>query len=421
MIMSFVKKQLLLMVRNRQHFTLLLAMPLILVWIINFAVGDLWSQETPALEGKIAIAEHGDEQKDLEQIKQDLNQIPVPEEQKKRILADIEQFQPVHLLKKQVLGNEAFQQSLKLEEITPNQIHELKDNDDYAVIIEVPEHFTYQLFMNIAADHQDTVPELTYYFNESSEFTAGVIMDLLLAFEEEMKTMMIFERYNLADLRVPTEEIKGSVQTLSRANPLTSTMYYAVGMSVMFVLYIASTLGTYAYDEKRLHLFDRLILARSSRWTYLAAIFLTGTLLAFIQLLILYGMSSIFFRMKWPDLNQFLLITFILSMSIGALSTLLTSFNYRMDSNQASSVFSNLIVTVVAFLGGSFFPVQFISEFIKTIGNLTPNGAALSAYLTSLQGYGFSDIQPYLTNLLIFAVTVTIIAAFMFPKRGGAS
>ncbi|MBO8157126.1 MAG: ABC transporter permease [Bacillaceae bacterium] len=417
MIYPLIKKQFLLVIRNRRNFTLLLVMPLVLVFIINFAVGDLWQGEAPVLEGKLAIAEHGDEEEDLERIKREIADIPITDDQRNLVLQRIEQFKPIHILKTQVFGSDDLKQFIQLEEVSPEQIDILKKSGEYAAILEVPEGFTYHIIMNMFGV-QTEKPAFHYYINEDKDFTAGIVMDILAAFEEEMKVNMLFERYDLQEFRVSSQDIQGSVVTVSKTNPLTSTMYYAVGMSVMFVLYIASTIGTYAYEEKRIHVFERIILASSSRWAYVASIFLTGTLLSIIQLFILYGVGSVIFKVNWPNINQFLLITLFLSMSVGALSTLLTAINYRTHSEQASSVFSNMIVSIIAFLGGSFFPVHLISSFIEKLGNLTPNGAAMSAYLTSLQGYGYGEIGNNLLYLIIFSFVITLIAAFIFPKRG---
>src|SRR5690625_6218935 len=43
--------------------------------------------------------------------------------------------------------------------------------------------------------------------------------------------------------------------------PVDAKEYYTIGMAVMNVLFIASTIGSYAYREKRTHVFNRIIVA----------------------------------------------------------------------------------------------------------------------------------------------------------------
>src|SRR5690625_6912958 len=51
--------------------------------------------------------------------------------------------------------------------------------------------------------------------------------------------------------------------------PVDAKEYYTIGMAVMNVLFIASTIGSYAYREKRTHVFNRIIVADIPRWKYL--------------------------------------------------------------------------------------------------------------------------------------------------------
>src|SRR5699024_12330162 len=51
-----------------------------------------------------------------------------------------------------------------------------------------------------------------------------------------------------------------------------------------------------------------------------------------------------------------------------------------------------LIVSVLAFIGGSFFPIGNLSNFFRILGNYTPNGAAKTAFLELLKGNEGLDI-----------------------------
>ena len=72
----------------------------------------------------------------------------------------------------------------------------------------------------------------------------------------------------------------------------------------------------------------------------------------------------------------------------------------------------------MSFLGGSFFPVGDSSKLIQLLGNITPNGAGMSAYMSILRGDGFSEISQYILFLILFAALSILIAALSF-QRGG--
>jgi ABC-2 type transport system permease protein len=417
MLFSLIKKQLLVLSRNKQNFTLLLLMPIVLITIIKFAIGDMLTQGVPEIEGKVAIAEHSNEEEDVARFIEEIERLPISEEEKKEISDSLAEFRPIHILKEYVFGNEEIQKMITLDEIAPEEIEDAMDEEKYAVVIEVPANFSYEVIKS-SINKNGELPSLTLYTNRSEELISQAINDILLLYENELKTNMVLGKYGASDLYVSEEDMKVAINTVSEMEVVTGTLYYAIGMSVMFVLYIASTMSTYAYEEKRLFVFDRIVLANVSKWTYFGATIITSTILAFTQLMILYGFAFLVFKVTWPSILQFLLVSITLSLAIGCLSALLVALNFRNNTLTASNVFENAIVSIMAFVGGSFFPVGNFSSFFKFLGNITPNGAGMTAYLTTAQGYGLSEISSYLFYLVTFSLLILLVALVLFPKRG---
>ncbi|MRG87504.1 ABC transporter permease [Salinibacillus xinjiangensis] len=418
MIWPIIKKQFRLMVRDRTNFTLLLVMPLVLVFIIKFSIGDLMTQGIPEIDATIAIAEHTEEEADLTQLANEWEEQPLPEEAKTQLVQGLNQFQPIRILKEEILGSEELQDVFAVVDIAPEEVEAAKKEEKYTAIIEVPEQFSYQLAKSSFLNEGDT-PQLTLFVNKSEDLVTEMLQDILLVYEEEMRTTTVLERNGVGDLKPSLEEIRGDIVSVSMVEPITSTSYYVVGMSVMFVLYIASTMGSYAYLEKRDHVFERILLANVSKWRYFVGMVLASSLLAFTQLMILFGFSVVVFGVTWPNIWQFLLIAALLSITVGAIASLVVSLNYRFQSEKSSTVFGNAIVTVFAFLGGSFYPIK--SDIINLIGNFTPNGAGMTAFFATLQGYGMNEIVDELMVLGALTFVVIIAAVLVFPKRGEQS
>lgn len=202
------------------------------------------------------------------------------------------------------------------------------------------------------------------------------------------------------------------------SEPVTSKGYYTVAMAVMNVLFIASTIGSYAFREKQSNVFNRIIVSDVSQWIYFIGIFISTAIFAFIQLLIIFGASWIIFGIVWENLTAFIMITIGLSCAVGGVGVLLTAISYRLNTEVLINYFQSLIISVLAFLGGSFFPVGDFSKLVRVIGDLTPNGAGMSAYLMILRGSEISNITDYLLYLGLFSVILIIIAIISFPKRG---
>lgn len=159
-------------------------------------------------------------------------------------------------------------------------------------------------------------------------------------------------------------------------------------------------------------------MANISRWVYFSGVLASGTIFAFIQSLIIFGFSWLVYGIRFPDILDFLVVTVAYSFAIGGLAVLLSALNYRLNSETITNFFMNIIATLLAVLGGSFYPIGDFSSLFQTLGNMTPNGAGLTAYLTLLRGEGIAGISDNLMYLVIFALMTVVVAALCFPKRG---
>ncbi|TVP90555.1 hypothetical protein, partial [Alkalibacterium sp.] len=69
------------------------------------------------------------------------------------------------------------------------------------------------------------------------------------------------------------------------------------------------------------------------------------------------------------------------------------------------------------FVGGSFTPVENFSQLLRSIGNWTPNGAMMTAYLQLLQGFALTEVMGMLIRVLGMTVIILAISIMLFPKR----
>ena len=209
--------------------------------------------------------------------------------------------------------------------------------------------------------------------------------------------------------------------TINKKEPVSTKSYYAIGMAVMNVLFIASAISGITFLEKKSHVFDRVILANVSRWVYFIAVFISGSIFALLQLLIIFGFSWALFGINWSNLTFFLIVTIALALSVGGISVLLTAISYRLNSEIISNFFSSILVTLLSFLGGSFYPIGDSSKTIQRLGGFTPNGAGMSAYMAILRGDGFSDFSQHVLFLILFAAACYRDCGISFPKRGASA
>jgi ABC-2 type transport system permease protein len=422
MIGQFIKKQFLLFIRNRHELLVLLGMPLILITILGLALGNIMKGEAPKIHAKIALIERGNEQADLQKFARDLESMGIPPEQKQIMMNAAKQMLPITSLKNDVLGSKELKPYIELVTAKPSELEKIRKDKSYTAIIEIPRHFTYSVLQNVFLGKKQQ-PTFSFYTNEKKESASKVVEEIIATFQERYSTFSALGKSGLLNgsFSMPAVHVQSKIETVTKREPINAITYYMVGMSVMFVLYIASNIGSYAFQEKQLHVFNRILLANVSKWSYMIGIFISSVLLAFLQLSFLYGVTSIVYHIKWPHVTAFFAVTLSLCFAVGGLSVLLTSFNYRLNSEYISSFFSSTVVTIFSLLGGSFFPSNQLSGWIHTLGNLTPNGSGMTAYLKILQGYDLADVTNSILYLCLFSVAMVIAAVFAFPKKGGLS
>lgn len=419
MIWQIVKKQGLVLLRNPQQLLLLIGLPIILISILGAALGNLMEGTTPDIQIKVGMIENGDEEAQIERFIQDLENKSLPKEAVEQIESYKQQMAPIRMLKETIFGSNELVEIVELHQVEISRKDVIIGDDSYDALIEVPENFTYDalefMFLN-----EQSQPTLEVFQNEGSAIGFSVVNDILEKFQEQLTLGTFIKKKGMDQrvLQVAEGEVTSETVSLNQRKPVIAKDYYAVGMAVMNVLFIASTIGAMAFLEKKMHVFDRMILAKMSRWTYFIGIFLSTSIFAFLQLLIIYGFSWVVYGVQWPDLLSFFTVTFAYAMAVGGIGVLLTALSYRINSEIITNFFSSIIVTIFAFLGGSFFPIGDSSNLIQKLGDLTPNGAGMSAYLAILRGDGISTISNHLVFLVIFALVAIIIAAMSFPKRG---
>ena len=329
---------------------------------------------------------------------------------------------PITILRDSVLGNEELKDMIEIIDVHESEKERILKDDSYTAVIEVPENFTYEMLEAMVLN-KGTQPQLLVYQNEGTQIGSSVVDSILTQYQEQFTLQTYLGQKGIDSNLISMDEamVPGEMTTINQKKPISTKSYYGVGMAVMNVLFVASAISGVAFLEKKSHVFDRVILANVSRWVYLLGVFISGAILALLQLLIIFGFSWLVFGVSWPKVTSFMVVTVAMAISVGGISVLLTAISYRLNSETISNFFSSVLVTLMAFLGGSFFPLGDISKLIQMLGNLTPNGAGMTAYLSLLRGDGLAEISGHVLFLILFAVVSIVIAALSFPKRGATA
>jgi ABC-2 type transport system permease protein len=200
-----------------------------------------------------------------------------------------------------------------------------------------------------------------------------------------------------------------------------SAEYYTVAMMSMFILFAAGQGGRMLLEEKDNQTYQRMIIADITKTHILAGKFFTVFLIASIQIIIMILFSYFALKVKWTDFSMVFLLSITSAFAVAGLGISIGSLTYKMGNYKLANTFENVIIQIMALLGGSFFPVDLLPGIVQKFSFLSLNGVALKGFLKIILGYSLADISE---NILILAVTgalLTTLGIIIFSKEESAN
>ena len=162
----------------------------------------------------------------------------------------------------------------------------------------------------------------------------------------------------------------------NKRSPMIS--FYAAGVGVMFLLFTASGAGGSLLDEAENGALDRILSARVSMTTLLAGKMTYCTLLACLQLTLMFLWGAAVFHLDlFTHLPGFFVMTIATSFAIASFGMLLASVAHTRA--QLGAV-STLIILTMSAVGGSMFPRFLMPEMMQKAGLFTFNAWAIDGY-----------------------------------------
>lgn len=417
---DLIKKDFLSFSKSKTEWIELLLTPFLLILILGFALGNLITNTSEALEPvAVALVNEQNTEADLSQLQTDLLEKNYPEEQIQSILSAAETLDPEkHLIG--LLEDEEIKELIEIIQLDDLSAAETAlSEDEIGGIIRIPEHFSLNTWRTTLLD-TNSPSTLDITVQDLSQMQAIILENVVEGFSNEFNLQASIGMGTGEEVAILEERQYGDRIQLSTEEPVNSFQYYTIGMGVFYALAVGTILASKSFREKEQHVFARIMLAGKSPMTYLLSKLATGTILTFLQLVILFVLSTLIFQtfsgkdsLFWRDT---LIVTFIYSLLCGGIASLLSSISLRVQNSTTIGFFSSF-AAVFAFLGGSFTPIDTFSETLKVIGNWTPNGAALTSYIQLMMGFSLEEVIPLLVRILGMAVILILIAAVVFPKR----
>ena len=193
---------------------------------------------------------------------------------------------------------------------------------------------------------------------------------------------------------------------------------FVPGFVVMFAFFIVGAMGAELLQERQQGSLRRLMAAPIPRWTVIIAKMMGYIGLVLVQVLIIFGVASLFFEMPLGDsIGGLLLVSVALGLTSTSMGVMIAALS-RTDK-QADSL-GMMLGFVLAALGGCMVigsPVPLYNQggMVQIVSRLTPHAHALLAYGTLLnEGGGIIDVLPQVGILLAFSAAFFGIAVWRF-------
>jgi ABC-2 type transport system permease protein len=198
-----------------------------------------------------------------------------------------------------------------------------------------------------------------------------------------------------------------AVTGANKVNP--NVTYYAAAISVMFLMFTASGAAGALLDEEESGALERVLASKVTMTSLLAGKLLYNTLLAFLQLTVMFIWAQAVFKVDLVGhLGGFVIMGLSTAVAVAAFGILLASL--CKTRGQLGSV-STLLILMMSAIGGSMFPRYIMSESMQKAGLFTINAWAIDGFNNVFQyEKPIIELRSQVGVLLAVAVVLFLIS-----------
>lgn len=260
---------------------------------------------------------------------------------------------------------------------------------------------------------------ITIYKNDRNGIDSNIVESMLSTFVDRDKAISAIAKANPFALKNITADSNYNfvdVVSLDRNRQPTSKDYYSVTMLTLIILY-GSISGVYAIDSERTKKTgNRILTSPTKKYEILTGKLLGTAFSLLIQSAIVFVFSKYVLGAYWGS-NIGIIFLLILSEILFSISIGVGLGFIIKKGNTASGIIS-AIIPFIAFLGGSYFPIDSISsKVLMQIANISPVKWTNSAIFQIIFSNDYSFVSTALLINLICAALFVGLSAYLFSKE----
>jgi ABC-2 type transport system permease protein len=191
--------------------------------------------------------------------------------------------------------------------------------------------------------------------------------------------------------------------------------YIAPGMVAMFLMYTVTYGAHSLLSEQRNGTLQRMLVAPVSSAQVLGGKFTGIFLTAVAQMAIVIGGTSLLFGLQWGDALGAVLL--ILAAAFGATGWgVLMATLFKTPAQ--ISISGTVIMLLFAVLGGSFFDLTMLPDWVSVLNKITPNAWMIEGFHILALGGRLPSISSHLLGLTLMGLILFALGALLIARRG---
>jgi ABC-2 type transport system permease protein len=193
----------------------------------------------------------------------------------------------------------------------------------------------------------------------------------------------------------------------NKNNPMVS--FYAAAIGVMFLLFTSSGAAGALLDEAESGTLDRVLSSRVTMTSLLAGKVCYNTVLAFVQLVVMFLWGWAVFKLDlWSHIPGFVIMGVSTAFAVAAFGMLLAS---ACKTRAQLGALSTLVILIMSSIGGSMFPRFLMPKAMQKAGLLTINAWAIDGFTKVFwRDEPVTHLWPQVAVLVATAATLFVIA-----------
>ena len=193
----------------------------------------------------------------------------------------------------------------------------------------------------------------------------------------------------------------------NKNNPMIS--FYAAAIGVMFLLFTASGSAGALLDEAESGTLDRVLSSRITMTGLLAGKLVFNTLLAFVQLTVMFLWGWAVFKLDFfSHIPGFVVMGLCTAFAVAAFGMLLASVCH---TRAQLGALSTLLILTMSAIGGSMFPRFLMPESMQKAGLWTINAWAIDGFTKVFwRDQPVTELWPQVTVLLAAGIVLFAVA-----------